>query len=122
MLYAPPSVYTPPAPVYTDRRGKTYGSQAEADAADRAFAAQLALASSSVRDDAGRLGFGVSDDEVDYLAGLRMDDGRVQPGFVPSTMLGGAGPAGLYSGIGGIGSGPASGAGVGSNACAYYVT
>ena len=112
-VIAPPSVYTPPAPVYTDRRGKTYGSQAEADAADRAFAAQLALASSSVRDDAGRLGFGVSDNDVDYLAGLRMDDGRVQPGFVPSSMLGGAGPAGLYSGIGGIGSGPASGAGVG---------
>ena len=106
--------YTPaPPPVYTDRRGKTYGSQAEANAADRAFAAQLALASASVRDDAGRLGFGVSDDEVDYLAGLRMDDGKVQPGFVPSSMLGGAGPAGLYSGIGGIGSGPASGVGVG---------
>jgi hypothetical protein len=108
----PAAVYTPP-PVYTDRRGKTYGSQAEADAADRAFAAQLALASASVRDDAARVGLGVSDDEVDYLAGLRMDDGKVQPGFVPSSMLGGAGPAGLYSGIGGIGSGPASGVGVG---------
>jgi len=41
-VISPPSVSTPPAPTYTDRRGNTYSSQAAADAADRAFASQLA--------------------------------------------------------------------------------
>ncbi len=42
-VIAPESVYDPPAPAYTDRRGNQFPTQAEADASDRAFAAQLAL-------------------------------------------------------------------------------
>ena len=111
-VIAPSSVYTPPAPTYTDRFGRKYRSQAEADAADRAFAAQLASYGS------GKVGFdrfkadaaatfpGRSREETDRMAA------RAYPDFVEdySRDINIFDPAPFsYTGIGGIGAGPEGG-------------
>jgi hypothetical protein len=117
-VIAPESVYTPPAPVYTDRRGNKFSTQAEADASDRAFAAQLALYGS------GKVGF-------DRFAGQARDSGIFDTSEEANRAAASAYPTFLenfnegreinifdpapftYTDIGGIGSGDITGGGGG---------
>lgn len=101
-----------PAPVYTDRRGNTYSSQAEADAADRAYAAQLASYG------AGKVGFDrFKSDAASAFPGRPREDtdrmaARAYPDFVEDYSrdinIFDEAPF-TYTSIPGIGGGPAGG-------------
>jgi len=115
-VISPPSVSTPLAPTYTDRFGNTYSSQAEADAADRAYAAQLASYG------AGKVGFDrFKADAASAFPGRPREDtdrmaARAYPDFVEDYSrdinIFDEAPF-TYTSIPGIGGGPAGGAGVG---------
>ena len=105
-VYTPPPVYVPP--VYTDKRGNTYDSQAEADAANRAidaFNTQL------MSYGAGKEGFNRFADKVQVPYIPREDSDRAasqiySTRFTPE-LAGYDGPdilGGIYSNISGIGS------------------
>jgi len=107
-VYTPPPVYVPP--VYTDSRGKTYSSQAEADAANRAidaFNAQL------MSYGAGKEAFNRFADKVNAQVpyASREDSDRAASQIYSTRytpeLAGYSGPdilGGIYSNISGIGS------------------